>query len=47
MRLALLNSLAKTHLFEYVSFCYDVVSSYIEANEQVRATMLKGHIVHD
>ena len=36
MKLTLVNELAKSHLFEYVSFCYDVVSSYIKANEQVR-----------
>jgi hypothetical protein len=32
MKLALISELAKTYLFEYVSFCYDVVSSYIKAN---------------
>jgi hypothetical protein len=36
MKLTLINELAKSYLFEYVSFCYDVVSSYIKANEQVR-----------
>lgn len=36
MKLTLVNELAKSYLFEYVSFCYDVVSSYIKANEQVR-----------
>jgi hypothetical protein len=32
MKLTLINELAKSYLFEYVSFCYDVVSSYIKAN---------------
>lgn len=36
MKLTLVNEVAKSYLFEYVSFCYDVVSSYIKANEQVR-----------
>lgn len=33
MKVTLVNQLAKSSLFEYVSFCYDVVSSYIKANE--------------
>ena len=32
----LIGSFARTYLFNYVSYCYDVVSSYIEANEAVR-----------
>jgi hypothetical protein len=33
MKVTLINTLAKSFLFEYVSFCEDVVSSYIKANE--------------
>jgi len=36
MKIALINSLAKSSLFDYVSYCYDVVSSYIKAHEIVR-----------
>lgn len=36
MKLTIINSFARSYLFSYVSFCYDVVSSYIKANEQVR-----------
>jgi hypothetical protein len=36
MKITLINSLAKSSLFDYVSYCYDVVSSYIKANEIVR-----------
>jgi len=32
MKLTIVNKFAKSYLFEYVSFCYDVVSSYIKAN---------------
>ena len=44
MKIAVINELAKSYLFEYVSFCYDVVSSYIKANEEVREELL--HFYH-
>jgi hypothetical protein len=40
MKVALISHISKSYLFEYVSFCYDVVSSYIKANEQVRLDLL-------
>jgi len=36
MKVTFINTLAKSSLFDYVSFCYDVVSSYIKAHEEVR-----------
>lgn len=36
MKITLINELAKSSLFDYVTYCYDVVSSYIKANEEVR-----------
>ncbi len=36
MKVTLVNQLAKSSLFHYISYCYDVVSSYIKANEEVR-----------
>ncbi len=32
MKITLINELAKSSLFDYVTYCYDVVSSYIKAN---------------
>lgn len=29
----IIGKLARKSLFNYISYCYDVVSSYIEANE--------------
>ena len=37
MKISVLNRVAKSYLFEYISYCYDIVSSYIEASEAVRA----------
>lgn len=39
MKVTGINQLAKSSLFEYVSYCYDVVSSYIKANEEVRSEL--------
>lgn len=47
MKLTIINELAKSYLFEYVSFCYDVVSSYIKANEQVREDLEDFYNTHD
>ena len=41
MKVTIVNELAKSSLFEYVSFCYDVVSSYIKANEEVRQELFE------
>ena len=32
----LIGSFAREYLFNYISYCYDVVSSYIQANEETR-----------
>lgn len=39
MKVTFINELAKSYLFEYVSYCYDVVSSYVKANEEVRSEL--------
>lgn len=31
-----IGSLAREYLFNYISYCYDVISSYIQANEETR-----------
>lgn len=47
MKLTIINELAKSYLFQYVSFCYDVVSSYIKANEQVREDLEEFYNTQD
>jgi hypothetical protein len=41
MKVTFISHISKSYLFEYVSFCYDVVSSYIKANEQVRLDLME------
>lgn len=36
MKISVLNQVARSYLFSYISYCYDIVSSYIEASESVR-----------
>ncbi len=31
-----IGSIARDYLFSYISYCYDVASSYIQANEETR-----------
>lgn len=35
-KMTIIGSVARNYLFNYVSYCYDVVSAYIQANEEVR-----------
>lgn len=41
----IVGSFARDYLFNYISYCYDVVSSYIQANQEVREEFKEGNFV--
>jgi hypothetical protein len=46
MKISVLNQIARSYLFEYISYCYDIVSSYIEASEAVRTEFRQYTLVN-
>ena len=41
----IIGAFARDYLFNYISYCYDVVSTYIQANEEVREQFREGNFV--